>query len=109
LKFADAEDSLGTPEIPSLTFTASTREPPATARFQIAVSARGVVQHCFLDVSSGDPALDEQSRSYLLLCRFPAMKQSAVADDRLLWTSAILEWGTDIAIPAPTSTGPAAP
>jgi hypothetical protein len=109
LRFTSAKDSLGTPEIPSLTFTATTREPPATARFRIAVGAGGVVQYCFLDAPSGDPALDEQARSYLLLCRFPDMKQSAVADDRLLWTSAILEWGTDIAIPAPTSTGPAAP
>lgn len=103
LRFASDATSLGAPEIPPLIFTASSQEPPAVAQFRVAVDTRGAVRHCFLETSSGDPALDEQARRYLLLCRFPAKKESATGD-RLIWTSAVVEWGTDIAVPAPAPT-----
>jgi hypothetical protein len=61
------------------------------------------VRHCFLETSSGDPALDEQARKYLLLCRFRE-PLNAQKSDGLLWTTAVFEWGSDIVLPAPAPT-----
>ena len=104
LKFAMEGTPLGSPEVPALAFTASNQEPPASASFRVAINTDGAVQHCFLGTSSGDPALDEQARRYLLLCRFHE-PPNALAVDRLLWTTAVIEWGSDIVLPAaaPTS------
>ncbi len=63
---------LGAPEIPPLHFKASNEAPPDAAQFRVGISAHGVVRFCFLERSSGDPALDAQARQHLLLCRFPA-------------------------------------
>lgn len=100
LHFAAASEPLGAPEIPPLKFSASTNEPPAAAQFRIAIDGRGAVRYCFLERSSGDPALDEQARQYLLLCRFPAARKDAVAAERFLWTTAAFQWGNDIASPS---------
>ena len=93
------EDDLGAPELPRLQFTTSSKEPPQAARFRVAIGERGDVRHCFVESSSGDAALDAQARSYILRTRFPSAGDRARdAKDRLLWTTAIVEWGNDIAV-----------
>ncbi len=101
---SDPHDSLGAPQFPSFQFTSASNEPPQAATFRIGVNARGAVQHCFLQQSSGDSALDEQAHRYLLLTRFPAVNTPDLG-----WTTASVNWGNDIA-PAPANAvEPAAP
>ena len=94
--FADVE--LGAPVLPPLVFAASKKEVPEATSFRIAVNSRGDVRHCFLQDSSGDSALDEQARRYLLLARFPAFEKpkSKVENDQV-WATATIEWGNDVA------------
>ncbi|MEO5721069.1 MAG: hypothetical protein ABIR71_06325 [Chthoniobacterales bacterium] len=110
VQFARQAEMLGAPHLPDFHFTASRQDPPASAQFRVAISARGVVLHCFLETSSGDPALDEQARRVLLLCRFPGMeKRESKIENNLLWTTAAWEWGNDLAPPAATSAESPAP
>ena len=106
LTFADEIGQLGTPEIPRLQFTSSSKEPPQAAQFRVAISERGDVRYCLVDSSSGDPDLDAQARTYILLTRFPAIgsRESQGANHTpLLWTTATIEWGNDLAAAASTS------
>ncbi|MCA1660427.1 MAG: hypothetical protein LC642_07850 [Verrucomicrobiaceae bacterium] len=91
--FSDEIGSLGGIQLAPLKLTASRKEPPEAAEFRIAINARGAVQHCFLQSSSGDPALDAQARAYLLQCRFPSGAQE------LRWGVAMFEWGNDLNAP----------
>ena len=91
LSFADATGELGSPHIPPLQFTTSGKEPPQAAQFRIGISERGHVQYCFVESSSGDPTLDEQARSHIVRTRFPAVPRG------LVWTTATVEWGNDVA------------
>ncbi|CAN5525971.1 hypothetical protein BH20VER1_BH20VER1_28030 [soil metagenome] len=100
LTFASEHAALGAPAIPTLQFTGSTKEPPAVARFRVAVGAAGEVRHCLVETSSGDAALDEQARQQILLCRFPARAEAAV-----VWTTATVEWGSDILFGSEKSPG----
>ncbi len=85
---------------PSLNFRASLDEAPEAAAFRVAVDSLGVVRHVFLRQSSGDTALDEQARAYLVLCRFqPA--PSLTSNSGLAWATATFEFGTDLTMPAP--------
>ena len=89
---------------PELKFQASSRETPQSARFRIAVDSSGIVRYELLDQSSGDPALDEQARQYLALCRFeadPRLRNNPV----LTWGMAAFEFGTDLQLP-PSSAEP---
>ncbi len=103
LKFAAEVAPLGAPEVPAFAFSATSQEPPAPADFRVAIDARGAVRNCFLERSSGDPALDEQARRYLLLCRFHE-PSNAPASDHFVWTTAVFEWGSDIVLPAAAPT-----
>ena len=91
-------DGLGAAELPPLQFATSSKEPPEAAQFRVALSRRGDVRHCFVESSSGDAALDAQARSYILQARFPAVadRRSDIAGG-LIWTTATVEWGNDIA------------
>lgn len=109
VNFASEADALGAPQIPPFHFTASINEPPAAAQFRVGISTRGVVRYCFLETSSGDPALDEQARRALLLCRFADKSESALPDDQLLWTTAAFQWGNDLLLPTAASTASPAP
>ena len=80
--------------LPQLTFVASNNESPQALSFRVAVGPAGEIRHCFPLNSSGDPALDEQARKYISLCRFPAHE-----DHSLSWGLATIEWGNDIASP----------
>ncbi|HEV3409684.1 MAG TPA: hypothetical protein VG095_05290 [Chthoniobacterales bacterium] len=105
--FSEELHSLGIPQLPPLKFTTSRKEPAEAAEFRIGVNARGAVQHCFLQRSSGDPALDEQARAYLLQCRFPQSenRKSKIEND-LVWGLASFEWGNDLATPEGRATLP---
>jgi hypothetical protein len=100
--------SLGKLQTPAMKFSASTRESPQGAKFRIAIDASGVIRYCFLQTSSGDAGLDEQGRAYLLLCRFATDNSVRPADSaKLNWTTATIEWGNDVAMPAaPAQTSP---
>src|SRR5438132_2756877 len=71
VSFSSELDGLGVARLPSLKFNASTGETPEAIRFRVAVSRLGEIRFCFPMTSSGDPALDEQARLYLVRCRFP--------------------------------------
>jgi hypothetical protein len=112
IRFSRELDSLLSPQTPELKFTASGRDAPESSRFLLAVNEKGEVRHCFLEKSSGDPALDEQARKYLAATRFPAIRNSPSSTvASLTWGTAALAWGNDITFPpAPaTSLAPTAP
>src|SRR5438046_10554638 len=67
--FSKELDAFGAPILPNRSFTASNDEAPEAIRFRVAVSGSGEIRYCFPLNSSGDPALDEQARRYLALCR----------------------------------------
>lgn len=99
------------PILPAFTFHLTRPDAPANARFRVAIDGGGAISYCFLIDSSGDPALDEQARQFLLLCRFTALPQPATAatedsrevgDDGLVWSVATILWGNDFApLPSP--------
>ena len=96
---------LGPLSSPSSGFVASTGESPEAVRFRIAVGAKGDIRYCFRLNSSGDPALDEQARRYLVLSRFPQRPSATRDNDRsLVWGIATMQWGNDVAPPPSTST-----
>lgn len=103
VSFSKELQPFGAPVLPDLRFAASNRETPETIRFRIGVSEIGEVRYCFPLNSSGDPALDEQARRYLALCRFSPNSGSAEkVTSFLTWGIATIEWGSDIARPRPT-------
>lgn len=89
---------------PALLFHASSREAPQTALFWIAVDGGGVVRYCLLEQSSGDPALDEQARSDLVRSRFAPAENSP--NEKLTWTTAAIDFGTDVVLPPATESAP---
>lgn len=113
--FSKEMEGLGPPQFPPMKFIASSNEPPQSVRFRIAVRSRGGIRYCFQLNSSGDPALDEQARNYLALCRFPArlvrseVEGSISSDESLVWGIATVEWGNDVAPSQPRSTSTPTP
>jgi hypothetical protein len=100
ITFSGQSEEFGSPQLPPLQFTASSKEPPQAAQFRVGIDARGDVRHCFVQVSSGDRALDEQARRYLLLCRFPEIAAPlAEPKSGTTWGTATVEWGNDVAAP----------
>jgi len=110
IRFSPDLEALGSAQIPGLKFTASSQESPQAARFRIAVNGHGEVRHCFLENSSGDVALDEQARKYLVVSRFsPIENRESGSGNNLIWGTAIVEWGNDLtpfAAPNPNPTVP---
>ena len=119
--FSSELAGFGAPRMPPPAFTASIKEAPEAIRFRIALSERGEVRYSFALNSSGDPALDEQARHYLMLCRFPARassaKQATAAESTtnaptsqsLVWGIATIEFGNDVLPPKPIQPKTAAP
>ena len=106
VSFSSAIDNLGKGSVPSTKFAASNSEPPEQLRFRVGVSSAGDVRYCFPINSSGDRALDEQARHYLVLCRFPARPPTGrTPGESMVWGVATIEWGNDIALAPATSTG----
>lgn len=101
VNFSPELAGLGQPQWPTVRFTAATNEAAETAEFRVAVSGEGIIRFCFLQHSSGDAALDEQARNYIVSCRFTAAARTA----GLVWGQATIEWGNDVAPPAPPDAG----
>jgi hypothetical protein len=104
VSFSQEIENLGSPIFPPTKFIATTSESPERIRFHIGVSDRGEVRYCFPLNSSGDPALDEQARKYLVLSRFPPRsKFPEQTENNLSWGSVTIEWGNDVERAHPTS------
>jgi hypothetical protein len=81
-------------------------EPPPSSRFRVAVDSLGVVRYLFLEQSSGDAALDEQARRYLVLCRFEP-RPPLTNNPGLTWATASFEFGSDLGLtPTPAERTP---
>jgi hypothetical protein len=103
VSFSREIENLGPVSVPSAKFAASNGEPPEQVRFRVGVSSAGDIRYCFPVNSSGDPALDEQARHYLVLCRFPTRPATEqTPGESMVWGVATIEWGNDIA-PAPAT------
>jgi hypothetical protein len=108
VSFSNELDALGSPSLPQPNFSASNNESPENVRFRIAVDDGGEIRYCFLLNPSGDAALDEQARHYLISCRFPGKSSSTKTaaasatptsdkdDAPLTWGVATIEWGSDV-------------
>jgi hypothetical protein len=105
LRFSPELESMGFSPGLEIRFTASRRESPQVAQFRVAVNENGEVRYCFLENSSGDGTLDEQARKYLALGRFSAIHNSkSEIRDGLVWGTAMIEWGNDVAVPPAAAT-----
>src|SRR5438105_2841893 len=100
VQFSESADALGVPTVPEFMFQASQMDAPANARFRVAIDAGGAMRFCFLIESSGDPALDEQGRSFLQLYRFAPKENAASDEPALIWSVATILWGNDITPPS---------
>jgi hypothetical protein len=110
VSFSEELEAFGTPTLLKPSFAASNDESPQTVRFRVAVSSDGAIRYCFPLNSSGDPALDEQTRRYLVLGRFSQnLIITEKADRALAWGIATVEWGNDVTRPKVTPTGAATP
>jgi len=94
VSFSKELDGLGAP-IAGAKFSASSNEPPESVPFHVAVGDRGEIRYCFPLNSSGDPALDEQARHYLMLCRFLEDDSGGEKRQSLIWGIATIEWDTE--------------
>src|SRR5947209_6576608 len=94
--FADLPATLGDPVFADVKFRLTRPDAPANARFRVAIDEHGAIRFCFLIESSGDPALDEQARNFLQLCRLKTKENSSVTNgSALFWTTATILWGKD--------------
>jgi len=98
LIFSDELGELPVTRPKSVFEASSRRDAPESARFRVAVDSLGIVRYSFLEQSSGDAALDEQARHYLVLCRF-ARGEHSHSGDALTWATATFEFGTDLKMP----------
>ncbi|MFN2477271.1 MAG: hypothetical protein ABR526_13130 [Chthoniobacterales bacterium] len=105
LRFGSETEALGSPTSPALRFAASRADVPAAAEFRVAIATTGAVRYCFLQSSSGDAALDGQARAAIISSRFPpSQADPSDVETQLVWTTVTVEWGNDLAPPAPTLT-----
>jgi hypothetical protein len=96
--FADLPSALGDPIFADFRFRLTRPDAPANARFRVAIDERGTIRFSFLIESSGDPALDEQARTFLQLCRLKTKENSPGTNGTaLFWTTATILWGNDLA------------
>lgn len=96
ITFSNAVATLGALQTPQMQFTRSIKDSPQAAEFRVAISGSGEVRYAFLQTSSGDSALDDQARQYLASCRFTGANGNS---DDLVWTTAAIVWGSDVAAP----------
>jgi hypothetical protein len=110
VSFSSELDALGVATMPALKFVASNGETPEPIRFRVAVSRLGEIRYCFPLNSSGDSALDEQARLYLVRCRFvKGVRSDGKSDASLTWGIATVDWGSDIALPQARPSASATP
>jgi hypothetical protein len=95
--FADPPPGLGDPVFADFKFRLIRPDAPANARFRVAIDGAGAIRFCFLIESSGDPALDEQGRNFLQLCRFKTKENAPPTNATgLFWTTTTILWGNDL-------------
>jgi hypothetical protein len=100
ISFSSEMEEFGIASIPQSRFAASNEETPQTLRFRIAVNGLGEIRYCFPINSSGDPRLDEQGRLQVVRSRFSPGKITAGEPGLgLIWGTATIQWGSDIARP----------
>ena len=95
--FADPPPGFGDPVFADFKFRLIRPDAPANARFRVAIDGAGAIRFCFLIESSGDPALDEQGRNFLQLCRFKTKENAPPTNATgLFWTTTTILWGNDL-------------
>jgi hypothetical protein len=100
ISFSEELNQFGAPILPQSRFAGSTEETPETLRFRVAVNDLGEIRYCFPINSSGDPALDEQARLQVVRSRFSQNRQAVTEHgSSLVWGTATIQWGTDVARP----------
>lgn len=107
ISFSKELDQFGAPTLFKYEFTASNEDAPEALRFRVAVNDLGEIRYCFPINSSGDPALDEQARLQIIRSRFPQSRGTGgKPESALVWGTATVHWGSDIARPqqAPAAT-----
>jgi hypothetical protein len=110
VSFSKELSIFGPPTLAEPSFAASNEQTPETVRFRVAVSKLGEIRYCLPVNLSGDPALDQQARSYVARCRFsPGIVSSKKPDSFLAWGIATIEWGNDIARRQPQPLGSITP
>jgi hypothetical protein len=110
ISFSKELDQFGTPTVPQSGFASSTKETPETLRFRIAVNDLGEIRYCFPINSSGNRALDEQTRLRIVRSRFsPSRQASSKAGSSLVWGMATIQWGSDVARPQQAPAGTVTP
>src|SRR5439155_13194473 len=105
--FSKELDQFGAPTLPQSAFATSNEETPETLRFRVAVNDLGEIRYCFPVNSSGDRALDQQARLQVVRSRFSQNRQTGTKPgSSLLWGTATIQWGSDVAPPqqAPAAT-----
>ncbi len=89
--------------IPESGFATANEETPETLRFRVAVNDLGEIRYCFPINSSGDPALDEQACLQIVRSRLSPNRQTdAKPGSSLIWGTATIQWGSDVARPQKT-------
>lgn len=104
VEFSPELQNVGLVQLPAAPrFTAAGSEAPQVAEFRIGVSRDGDVHYCFVHLSSGDTALDEQAHRYLVRCRFKRPPRTGGTDPRpIIWGTVSVRWGNDVAPPPKT-------
>lgn len=110
ISFSKELDQFGAATVLQSGFARSTEVTPETLRFRVAVNDLGEIRYCFPINSSGDPALDEQGRLQVVRSRFSQNKQpGSKTEPALVWGTATIQWGSDVARPqqaSPTAVTP---
>lgn len=110
IRLSSGLEILGPRQSPEMKFAASRHESPQVAQFRVAVNEDGEVSYCFLEDSSGDAALDEQARKYLVLCRFSSIHSpKSEIRNAFTWGTATIEWGNDVVVQPRARTESVAP
>jgi hypothetical protein len=108
VSFSDEFSPFGDLKLPQFQFTASAGEPPESVQFRVAVNRNGEIRYCFPMNSSGDAALDEQARMWLIRSRFSSAHAASPLglgrEQDLVWGIATIDWGNDISQPFRNST-----
>jgi hypothetical protein len=100
ISFSNELEQFGVARIPHSRFAASNEETPQPLRFRVAVNDLGEIRYCFPINSSGDPGLDEQGRLQVFRSRFsPGKIDGGEPGLSLIWGTATIHWGSDVARP----------
>jgi hypothetical protein len=107
ISFSSELDQFGAPTLFKSEFAPSNGDTPEALRFRVAVNDLGEIRYCFPTDSSGDTALDEQARLQIIRSRFPQTREGIdKPESALIWGTATVHWGSDVALPqqAPAAT-----